>query len=112
MTSPFLSHSSREYHIVTSYLIVDDEIVFEATGVWNNGSDLTTLWTTPHPRGMSTRIQKTANFTHEDLFSERIMVSVRFGSGLVGRSIIDRWSLWDVGLTIVESLGDGADEQV
>jgi hypothetical protein len=60
---------------------VDDEIAIEAAGVWNNGSDLTTLWTTPRPSGMSTRIQETANFSHEDLFSERIMVSVRLGSG-------------------------------
>ncbi len=81
MTSPFLCHICCQHHIFVSYLLVDDGIVFEATGVWNNGSDLTTLWTTPHPRGMSTRIQKTANFTHEDLFSERIMVSVRLGSG-------------------------------
>jgi hypothetical protein len=81
MTSPFLSHICCHHHIFVSYLIVDDEIVFEAAGVWNNGSDLTTLWTTPHPRGMSTRIQEPANFSQEDLFSERVMVSVRLGSG-------------------------------
>jgi hypothetical protein len=61
---------------------VEVEIVFEAAGVWNSGSDLTTLWKTPHPSGMSTRIQETANISHEDLFSERIMVSFRRGYGL------------------------------
>jgi hypothetical protein len=81
MTSPFLSHICFQHYIFTSYLIVDDEIVFEAAGVWNNGSDLTTLWTTPHPRGMSTRIQEPANFSQEELFSERVMVSVCLGSG-------------------------------
>jgi hypothetical protein len=48
----------------------DVEIVFETAGIWNNGSDLTALWKTPHPSGISTRIQETAKISREDFFWE------------------------------------------
>lgn len=41
----------------------------------NNGSDLTRLWYTPHPRGIATTIQANAITTGDVAeFSERCMV--------------------------------------
>src|SRR5258707_3555713 len=59
---------------VTSYFSEDEEIVTEAAGIWKRGSDLTTLFTIPHPPGISTIIQQTAIRSGEDFFSEVTMV--------------------------------------
>jgi hypothetical protein len=40
-----------------------------------SGSDFTTLWTTPHPSGMSTTIHEAAIRNGADLFAERSSVS-------------------------------------
>jgi hypothetical protein len=91
---------------------VDEEVVLDAAGIWKSGSDLITLWKTPHPSGISTIIQENANIRGEDFFSERIIVWFRLGSGLGGRSNLDRRQRREGGLTIVEPLIDGADEKV
>jgi hypothetical protein len=60
---------------------VDEEVVLDAAGIWKSGSDLITLWKTPHPSGISTIIQENANIRGEDFFSERIIVGFRLRSG-------------------------------
>lgn len=40
----------------------------------NSGSDFTTLWTTPQPRGTSTIIQWTATSIGEGIFSDRTLI--------------------------------------
>ena len=58
-----------------------EEVAFGAAGIWNSGSDLTTLWTTPHPNGTSTIIHDTATTSGEGFFSERTMVWDSLGPG-------------------------------
>jgi hypothetical protein len=52
-----------------SYFEPEDEIVFEAVGISKSGSDLPTLWTTPHISGIRTIIQETAMLSGEDFLS-------------------------------------------
>jgi hypothetical protein len=54
-----------------------------------SGIDLTTLWTTPHPRGMSTTIHDTAILSGEDFFSERTMVPFSLVAWAGDQSLID-----------------------
>ena len=54
-----------------------------------SGSDLTTLWTTPHPSGMSTTIHETAITSGEDFFSERTMVSFSLGTWVGDQILTD-----------------------
>ena len=56
-------------------------LVLEAADTEKSGSDLTTLWTTPHPSGMSTMIQDTTITSSDDFLSERTMVVFSFGPG-------------------------------
>jgi hypothetical protein len=59
---------------------------FEAAELWKSGIDLTTLWTTPHPSGISTRIQETAIISGEDFGLDWTMVSSRLEADLEIRS--------------------------
>ena len=59
------------------------------SGAEKDGSDLTTLWTTPHPSGMSTIIQDTAITSGDDFFSERTMVSFSLVAWAGDQSLID-----------------------
>jgi hypothetical protein len=51
-----------------------------AVGIWKSGSDLTTLWTTPQPNGISTIIQDAATSSGGDFLSVRIIVISRLES--------------------------------
>ncbi len=69
--------------LTPNYLSVDDETVFGAADIEKSGSDLSTLWTTPQPSGMSTMIQDSAITRSDEFFSERIMLLFSLRPGRV-----------------------------
>jgi hypothetical protein len=63
------------------YFLADGEAVFGAADMEKSGSDLTTLWTTPHPSGTSTTIQHATITSGDDFISERTMVLFSLRAG-------------------------------
>jgi hypothetical protein len=75
--------------VAGGYFLADGEAVFGAADMEKSGSDLTTLWTTPHPSGMSTTIQHTAITSGDDFISERTMVLFSLRAWVGDRVVTD-----------------------